>query len=145
MKTLLTPLVLCIAALDAAAQYNIDWFAFDGGGGQSSGGAYSLNASMGLSDAGFSGGGPYTMQGGFWSAFGVVQADRGPSLRLSVEWPKIILSWPSPSDGFHLQETPSLLGPTWTDVKDPPATAGLERQVRQEVAPGTRFYRLRKL
>ena len=49
MKTI--SLIFLAAALNAAAQYQIDWFTLDGGGGQSAGGAY-------------------TLYGGFWVARG---------------------------------------------------------------------------
>ncbi len=144
MKTLFTPLFLWIAALNGAAHYEIDWFALGGGGGHSSGGAYTLNGTLGQSATGLSEGGPYTLQGGFWSAFGVVQTDQGPVLRLILAWPKVVLSWPGAAEGFQLQETLSLASPNWTDVQDVPSMVKGEKHVSQEVAPGTRFYRLRK-
>jgi hypothetical protein len=39
-----------------------------GGGGESSGGGYSLSATSGQSAAGDSSGGGYTLRGGFWGA-----------------------------------------------------------------------------
>ena len=49
--------------------YEISWYAFDGGGETTGSGAgYSLRGSAGEPDAGVMSGGPYTLNGGFWSA-----------------------------------------------------------------------------
>jgi hypothetical protein len=142
MKTLLA--LLLLAALPASAQYTIDWFTLDGGGGQSSGGAYTLNGTIGQPDAGTSSGGAYTLHGGFWAAFAVVQSEDAPLLRILRNGGNVTLAWPNPSSGFQLQESPSLTLPNWTDVNTAPGIVGDERQVSQTLSPGARFYRLRK-
>ena len=144
MRTLITPILLVVAALNAAAQIQINWSTLGGGGGQSSGGAYALNGTIGQSDAATSSGGGYTLQGGFWSAIAVVQIEGAPWLRIIRSGQNLILAWPDPSTGFQLQETPSLVAPNWTDVNIAPGIVGHEKQVGQRLAPGTRFYRLRK-
>ncbi len=128
----------------ASAPYAIDWFTIDGGGGQSSGGAYTLNGTMGQPDPGTASGGNYTLHGGFWSAFAVVQTEGPPSLRIVRSGANVILAWPNPSTGYQLQETLSLSAPNWTDVNAVPAIVGDGKQVNQTLVPGTRFYRLRK-
>jgi hypothetical protein len=142
MKLLLLPFLL--VATSAHAQYAIDWFTIDGGGGQSSGGAYTLNGTIGQPDAATSSGGRYTLHGGFWSAFAVVQTEGAPALRILRNGASVILAWPNPSIGFQLQESPSLTTPNWTDVNIVPGIVGDERQVSQTLAPGNRFYRLRR-
>lgn len=142
MKTI--SLLFLAAVLNVAAQYAIDWSTLDGGGGPSSGGAYTLNGTIGQSDAGVSSGGSYTLHGGFWSAFAVVQTEVAPSLRIVRSGANVTLAWPNPSSGFKLQESPSLSVPNWTDVNTAPAVVGDERQVNQILAPGPRFYRLRQ-
>jgi len=145
MKARIIPLLILAAALNtASAQYAIDWFTLDGGGGQSSGGAYTLHGTIGQPDAAISSGGNYTLHGGFWSALAVVQTEGAPSLRILHSGANVILAWPNPSTGFQLQESPSLTVPNWTDVNTAPGTVGDEKQVSQSLAPGTRFYRLRK-
>lgn len=134
----------CLLAAPASAQYQVNWFTIDGGGGQSSGGAYTLNGTIGQPDAATSSGGAYTLQGGFWSAFAVVQTDGTPSLRILRNGPNVTLAWPNPSAGFQLQESPSLTAPNWTDVNTAPGIVGDERQVSQTLASGNRFYRLRR-
>jgi hypothetical protein len=142
MKTLLSFLLL--AALPASAQYTIDWYTLDGGGGQSSGGAYTLQGTIGQPDATTSSGGAYTLQGGFWSAFAVVQSEDAPLLRIIHSGASVLLAWPNPSTGFQLQESPSLTSPNWTDVSTVPRIVGEEQQVSERLSPGARFYRLRK-
>ena len=144
MKTILSPILLLVAALNTTAQYQIDWFTVDGGGGPSSGGAYALAGTIGQSDAGVSSGGAYTLQGGFWSAFAVVPTEGWPALRILRDGANVTLAWPNPSNGFQLQESPSLTAPNWTDVNTAPAVVGDERQVNQIINPGLRFYRLRQ-
>jgi hypothetical protein len=144
MKTVLSPLLLFLAVLNASTQYDIDWLIIDGGGGQSSGGAYTLGGTIGQSDAAISSGGTYTLHGGFWSAFAVVQAEGAPLLRIIRSGSNVTLAWPNPSSGFQLQESPSLTAPNWTDVNAAPGIFGDEKQVSQAIGPGTRFYRLQK-
>jgi hypothetical protein len=49
------------------AAYTIDWYTIDGGGAlNGNGGSYSLSGAIGQPDAGASGGGSYTLVGGFW-------------------------------------------------------------------------------
>jgi hypothetical protein len=140
----ITSLLVLASALSARAQYTIDWYSLDGGGGQSSGGAYTLNGTIGQPDAGTSSGGAYTLHGGFWAAFAVVPTEGAPMLRIVRSGPSIVVAWPNPSTGYQLQETPSLTAPNWTDVNTAPGVVGDEKQVSQTIAPGARFYRLRK-
>ena len=141
MKTFV---LLLVSSLPATAQLQIDWFTIDGGGGQSSGGAYTLNGTIGQPDAATSSGGSYTLHGGFWSAFAVVQTEGTPLLRIIRSGANVTLAWPNPSAGFQLQESPSLTTPNWTDVNTVPGVVGDEKQLNQSLNPGPRFYRLRK-
>jgi hypothetical protein len=52
--------------------FGINWWTVDGGGGQSSGGAYALIGTVGQPDVGTMVGGDYTVNGGFWNVDGVV-------------------------------------------------------------------------
>jgi hypothetical protein len=52
----------------ARAQFQIDWYTVDGGGGTSTGGAFSLTGTMGQPDAGSASGGTFACAGGFWGA-----------------------------------------------------------------------------
>ena len=140
----LTILLLLIATASARAQSSINWFTLDGGGGQSSGGAYALAGTIGQPDAATSSGGAYTLQGGFWSAFASVPSEGVPLLRILRSGTNVTLAWPNPSTGFQLQESASLRAPNWTDVTTAPGVVGNEKQVNQEIASEARFFRLRK-
>ena len=135
---------LLLAATRGDAQFALDWFTVDGGGGASAGGNYSLTGTIGQPDAAASSGDDFLLQGGFWGAFGGA-AESGPALRIQVAGPNVVLAWPNPSTGFQLQESSSLTLPNWSDVNAAPAVVGGERQVSQPAAAATRFYRLRKL
>lgn len=136
--------VFLVALTSAHAQYAIDWFTLDGGGGQSSGGVYALHGTIGQPDAATSSGGSYALHGGFWSAFAVVQPEGAPLLRIIRNDGSVTLAWPNSSTGFQLQESPSLSTPNWTGVNTAPGVVGDEKQVNQTLAPGHRFYRLSK-
>ena len=142
MKPILLSFLL--AAISANAQYAIAWSTLDGGGGQSSGGAYTVAGTIGQPDAATSSGGAYTLQGGFWSTFASVPTEGAPLLRILRNGTNVILAWPNPSTGFQLQESASLTAPNWTDVNTAPGVVGDEKQVNQTIATDTRFYRLRK-
>lgn len=62
-------LALLAGTLAAAPNgtFSIDWWTVDGGGGASSGGAYTLSGTVGQADAGALSGGGLSLQGGFWS------------------------------------------------------------------------------
>lgn len=57
-----------VSALAPLADYAINWFTVDGGGGAGSGGAYTLSATIGQPDAGTGSGGAYVLNGGFWNS-----------------------------------------------------------------------------
>jgi hypothetical protein len=49
------------------ADYSLDWWTVDGGGGALSGAAYALEGTVGQPDAGPLAGGDYDLSGGFWT------------------------------------------------------------------------------
>jgi hypothetical protein len=68
---LATVFLLTTSALaSSVASYEANWYTVDGGGGNSSGGAYTLSGTIGQADAGMLSGGTYTLAGGFWSGAG---------------------------------------------------------------------------
>lgn len=56
------------ASDDLVANLSIPWWTADGGGGESSGGSYTLRGTAGQPDAGRASGGDYSIAGGFWAA-----------------------------------------------------------------------------
>ena len=56
------------AAAQTGGGYDLTWNSVDGGGTTfSSGGGYSLGATIGQPDAGAASGGAYSLRGGFWA------------------------------------------------------------------------------
>lgn len=65
-RWILALLVLGTGVAVAASGYDLSWWTVDGGGGDSSGGAYVLSGTFGQPDAGTLTGGSYHLGGGFW-------------------------------------------------------------------------------
>jgi len=110
MKTYRPHLLFCFLlstfCFPALGQYSIDWFTIDGGGGgTSTGGVYSVSGTIGQPDAGLAmSGGNFSLTGGFWSLISVAQTPGAPSLTIIRSGTSVIVSWPSPSNGFVLQQ-----------------------------------------
>ena len=66
MKALFLLTTVLVMVSMAGADYSIEWYTIDGGGGTSSGGPYQLSGTIGQPDAENLAGGPYEMLGGFW-------------------------------------------------------------------------------
>ena len=66
MKNRILVSILVFIIANAFSDYSIEWYTVDGGGGTSSGGSYQLTGTIGQPDAGYHGGGPYEVLGGFW-------------------------------------------------------------------------------
>jgi hypothetical protein len=62
----LTLLVLGAGVVLADSSYDLSWWTVAGGGGDGSGGAYTLSGAAGQADAGQMSGGSYQLSGGFW-------------------------------------------------------------------------------
>ena len=136
-------LVAVFTAVTAAAQnLAINWHTIDGGGGESRGGQYTIQATIGQPDAGTMSGGDYFLAGGFWHTFATEIAPP-PLLRINRVGPNAVIAWPNPSTGFELQESPMLSG-MWITVSEVPIVVGDEKQVTVSATIGGRFYRLQK-
>lgn len=102
-------LVLINATSALAQNYNIDWFTIDGGGGTSAGGVYSISGTIGQPDAGVSGGGNYSLIGGFWGAVIPVQQPGAPTLFIvNLLNGNVKVTWLPDTPGFVLQESGTL-------------------------------------
>ena len=66
MKPPFALITVILSTTAAHAQFQIDWFTIDGGGGSPSGGAFSLTGTIGQPDAGTALGGAFECAGGFW-------------------------------------------------------------------------------
>jgi hypothetical protein len=101
-------LLLCLLTPALNAQtYSVSWYKIAGGGGASAGTnggtVYSVNSTIGQSDAGGAiNGGGYSVTGGFWSLIAVVQTKDLPSLSIAHAGNSVIVSWPN-TGGYNLQ------------------------------------------
>lgn len=142
MKTLLRVFALTAALValtgSVSAQYAIDWFTIDGGGGTSSGGSYTLSGTIGQADAGTLSGGNYTLRGGFWPGLVVSSTGEAPTMFIQLSGVNVIISWSPGTPGFTLEQTDSLGAPSWA--------AGPVGNPTPPITPsGTaKFFRLRK-
>ena len=133
--------VICsMFVLTANAQFSIDWFTIDGGGGTSTGGGYTVNGTIGQPDAGPIAGGGYTLVGGFWALPIAVQSPGSPTLSITpaVMPGMVSISWTPNTPGFVLQSADVLLPTAWTN-----APSGATNPVTLPTGTAARFFRLR--
>jgi hypothetical protein len=150
------PHTLLIAAAGLAsprlhAQYSLPRFVIAGGGGPGSAGVtYAANGSVGQPAVGTSsGGGNYSLVGGFWANAVVAQPSDLPSLGAErLAGPGVRLFWPLSASAFVLDQTPALATPAtataWTRVSLPMQTNAGRVSVTVPVPVRNTFYRLRK-
>jgi hypothetical protein len=150
-KTILTLAALAAGPATAgeANPFAIDWFTFDGGGGTSSsaGGEFSVQGTVGQPDPQTASGGVFSLQGGFWGLYGVIQNPGAPLLTIQrLTNGDLRVSWPLPATNWVLDES-STLGQApapWTEVD--PATYQTDATHRFIVIPnptGNHYYGLR--
>ena len=126
-----------------AQPYAIDWFKIAGGGGlQSTGGVYSVSGTISQPDAGKSGGGNYTLEGGFWSIF-VLQTPGAPLLSVERLSNAVRVYWPLPATGFVLDQSLTVTG-AWSQVSFPYTTNATQISLTVPAPIGNKFYRLRR-
>jgi len=105
---------------------------------------YSVSGTAGQPDAGKMSGGQFSVAGGFWGIVSVVQTPDAPLLAiLNTGTNAVLLSWPSPSTGFNLQQTSDLTTTNWTQVDLPVGDDGTTKRVIIAPAAGNRFFRLK--
>jgi hypothetical protein len=147
MKTkILTTGAFLLATLTLhAQQYSIDWHTIDGGGGTSTGGVYSVSGTIGQPDAGPAmSGGNFSLTGGFWSLF-AVQTPGAPLLAISrTSTNTVMVSWPSPSTGFGLQQNTNLNTANWVTPSETVTDNGTIKFIILSSPTGNRYYRLFK-
>ena len=143
MKILsIIPLLLTVSAA-CAQNYSIDWSKISGGGGTSTGSVYSVSGTIGQADAGVAlSGGNYSVTGGYWSLLSVVQTPGAPLLTITRSGANLIVSWPSPSTGFSLQENTNLATTNWASFPGPVGDDGTTKRVTNSAPLGNKFFRL---
>jgi hypothetical protein len=144
-KILLASVIGLCAQRATAQPYSIDWHTVDGGGGTSTGGVYSVTGTIGQPDAGPAmSGGNFSLTGGFWSLL-AVQTPGAPLLTISLTSTNtVMVSWPSPSTGFELQQNTDLKTTNWTTPAEIVTDNGTIRFVIVNPPTGNRYYRLLK-
>ena len=135
---------LLLVCHSAFAQYSIDWFTVDGGGGTTSAGLYEISGTIGQPDAGSVSAGNYVIEGGFWSDLEAVPEPGPPGLAIELVSPGVILiTWPAPSTGYVLQQSTNLTTTNWLAVTNPPMVVNGEMLITVLPNVGNRYYRLK--
>lgn len=140
----LLAMMVGVMTLTALGQFTLDWYKVGGGGGTSAGGAYQITGTIGQHDAGAPmSGGPYSVTGGFWSLYAVPTAG-APLLSIFLTPTNTaVVSWPSPSTGFGLQQNNNIAGTNWITPLEPVQDNGVTRFIIVNPPTGNRFYRLK--
>jgi hypothetical protein len=149
MKTMLQLQIYVVAMFAittcAHAQYSIPWHTIDGGGGTSTGGVYSVSGTVGQPDAGTMSGGSYSLAGGFWGIISAVETPGSPLITIRfTQTNTVVVSWPSPSTGFALQQNSDLKTAIWNTPPENVTDNGTNKFIIVTPPAGNRFYRLSK-
>lgn len=125
-----------------AQSYAIDWYKIAGGGGTSTNGQYTLSGTIGQHDAGGPmTGGTYSLTGGFWALFSVIQTPGAPMLYVTHSGNTVTVFWQNVS-GWNLEQNSNLKLPTgWSTNTSWTTTSGTNYLI---VTPptGNLFFRL---
>ncbi len=115
------------------------------GHGSGAGGAvFQVGGTTGQSDVRSMSGGPFSVIGGLLGIIAVVQRPGPPLLSiLNTPTNAVLLTWPSSSAGFELQQNNGLTTPNWTQVEFKVADDGTTKSVLVAPAAGNRFFRLK--
>ncbi len=146
MKNLFYFLGILLALSASAQNYSIDWYKVAGGGGTSTSAVYSVSGTIGQHDAGGPLiGGSYSVIGGFWALYSVETAG-APKLRIFLTTTNTaVVSWPSPSTGWKLQQNPNLPSGTWSTPGETINNNGSDKFIIVKPPIGNRYYRLTTL
>ena len=106
--------------------YSIDWYKVSGGGGTSTGETYQVSGTIGQPDAsGAMTGGNYSLTGGFWALFQVLQTPGAPTLYISHAGNVATVYWQDVT-GWNLYQDSNLATPiaSWPASSSPTLTGG---------------------
>jgi len=139
---------LIVLTSAARAQSVINWFTLDAGGGAHSSSAYLVNFTAGQTDVGPTvlASANYRIIPGFWALDDLGPAIGLPELSIALNGANVILSWPSPSTAFVLEQTDSLnvLPASWSNTPGAVADNGFVKSITIPHNIAKRFYRLRR-
>jgi len=141
---LLAVAALNLCGLSAKAQtYALDWHTI-GGGSTSTGGVFAVSGTVGQPNAGKMSGGSFSIQGGFWAIL-PVQVPGEPLLTITRTMTNtVMISWPSLSNGFALQQSSNLNASNWSTPAESVNDNGTNKFIVVNPPSGNRFYRLIK-
>ncbi len=90
-------------------------------------------------------GGNYSLTGGFWSLISLVQTPGAPTLTITRSGTGVIISWPSPSSGFVLQQNTAVdNAPGWLNYTGTINDNGTTKSVTINPPTGNLFFRLKE-
>jgi hypothetical protein len=133
--------LLSTAYLCAWAQYSIDWYTVDGGGGTSTNAQHTVSGTIGQPDAVSMPmtGGSFSLTGGFW-IYQAIQTVGAPFLNIVPSGVgQATISWDSNDPGWVLQETLGLTPASW--VSSP---SGTNNPIMVPASAPAKFFRLFK-
>jgi hypothetical protein len=141
---LIAPLALLTVA--GAADYTLNWWTVDGGGGTSTGGVFTVSGTIGQPDAGRMSGGTFALEGGFWGVIAALQTPGAPTLFVTNQSGVVKVYWLLPATDWVLERTNRLTGVAgpWPQVPFPYVTNAPYVSISVSPPTGNQFYRLRK-
>jgi hypothetical protein len=148
MKTssIIASFVLLLTFALRAQTYSIENSTIAAGGGVSSNGQYTLNATIGQPAAGTMSNGNYSLTSGFWAV--AIQTEGAPGLTITVAAGNAArISWPLPGTGWSLESATALTGSSsdWSLVSAGQySTNASDISITVQPPTGRRFYRLHK-
>lgn len=140
--------VTLAASVRSDAADSLDWFTLDAGGGIQSSASYVINFTAGQNDVGAaaSTSASYRVVTGFWALENMGPDNGLPTLRIARKEENVVVSWPSPSTGFFLQQADSLdvIPANWVNTPGVVSDTGFEKNISIPANAARRFYRLRR-
>jgi hypothetical protein len=102
-----------------------------------------VTGSIGQPDAGATmSGGNYSVTGGFWNLISVVQTVGSPAMTVRHSGNNVIISWPSPSLGFVLEQRANLISGSWATSGFSISDDGTNKSITISSPTGNLFFRL---
>lgn len=134
--------LLLPSARAQSTNYSISWHTIAGGGGNSSGGNYTVSGTIGQHATATLSGGGYSLIGGFWSIIAAIQTPGAPLLNVSLAGKQATVSWPAPAPGFVLEESQNLTTGSWSVSSTTLTTNNGVISATVPAGSGYQFYRL---
>lgn len=136
--------LLTFAASLNAQTYSVDWYKIAGGGGLSTNATYSINGTIGQTDAGgaMSGGG-YYVTGGYWSLVSVIQLPNVPPLRITPSGTSLVVSWANTGNYFLQQNSNITVTNGWATTSFTITTNIASNSITIPSPSGKLFFRLK--